>query len=433
MSTRRDSLADVAAAVRRTLAARTRDRHLIDDLTQETLTRLADTERTLSPDAERAYAVVIARNLLTSHFRRQSVRGRHLHRLLDSDSADDPAQLTVDKEETEALASALAQLDPAERELLLRHEVTGIDLATLAGEGNVSRGAIAMRLARGRANLRLEFLLAFRRVELPTDRCRPVLLAMAVGDERRMAQLHADAHLERCPVCADLVGPMTRRDRRIAGWLLIPIAEGVRRSWKAITGHPATAASALLVTVAATGLVLELSAPDAAPPPTSTASIAPPPPASEPPAATTPPPTSAPAAVPAPPPAAPATQPPPPTEGAAPPPADAAPATTPPASPCPPPAALDAIDVSAALACPFAPTVVTVTELSGADGFTAVTGSGLPVSVQLVGTLALPVPLAVGLQVSIAGTISFRLGANSGCRRRRGGRPTRPLAVTAGA
>ena len=200
LSTRPDSLADVATVVRRTLAARTRDRHLIDDLTQETLTRLADAERTLSPDAERAYAVVVARNLLASHFRGQSVRGRHLHRLLDRDGSDDPAQLTVDKEETEALASALAQLDPAERELLLRHEVTGTDLATLAGEGNVSRGAIAMRLARGRANLRLEFLLTFRHVELPTDRCRPVLLAMAVAmsDARRSSTPKATSSAARC-------------------------------------------------------------------------------------------------------------------------------------------------------------------------------------------------------------------------------------------
>ena len=47
---------------------------------------------------------------------------------------------------------------------------------------------------------------------------------------------------------------MTRHDRRIAGWLLIPVAEGVRRAWKAVAGHPAKAASAVLVAVAATGV-----------------------------------------------------------------------------------------------------------------------------------------------------------------------------------
>ena len=247
-----DSLADVAAVVRRTLAARTRDQHLVEDLTQETLARLADSEHRLPPDEQRAYAVVTARNLLASHYRGQSVRGRHLHRLVEHGGPDDPAQVTVDKEETDALTSALSQLPTIERDLLVRHEVGGTDLATLAGEANVSSGAIAMRLARARASLRLEFLLAFRRLELPTDRCRPVLLALAVGDRRRQAQLDADAHVAECPACAELVAPMTGRDRRIAGWLLIPIAEGLRRAWRALRAHPVQAASGAL-TVAATG------------------------------------------------------------------------------------------------------------------------------------------------------------------------------------
>ena len=404
----------MAAVVRRTLAARTRDRHLIDDLTQEALARLADIEHELSPDAERAYAVVIARNLLASHFRGQSVRGRHVHRLVDRAGSDDPAQLTLDKEETEALAAALAQLDPEERDLLMRHEVTGIDLATLAGEVNVSRGAIAMRLARARANLRLEFLLVFRRVELPTDRCRPVLLAMAVGDHRRKAQLDAHRHVERCPVCAGLVEAMTQRDRRIAGWLLIPLAEGLRRARRAIAGHPVQTASAALIAIGATGLVFAADrTPETADRPTGT--VAPSQLPDELPATTAAPttaraPASVPPATPAPAPApAPAPVPPPPGEEAA---VTAAVATVPPATepPCPPPAPLDEIDLTAASGCPFAVTVVSVTELSGTDGFTAVTASGLPVSVQLAGTLALPIALTPGLQVGIAGTISSDSG-----------------------
>ena len=63
---------------------------------------------------------------------------------------------------------ALERIDPDDRDLLLRHESEGVDLATLAHHANVSTGAIAMRLTRARAALRLEFLLAFRRIELPT-------------------------------------------------------------------------------------------------------------------------------------------------------------------------------------------------------------------------------------------------------------------------
>ena len=64
-----DSLADLASVVRGVLRARSRDQHLIEDLTQETLIRLATTEERLTPDAQRAYAIVTARNLLTSHAR----------------------------------------------------------------------------------------------------------------------------------------------------------------------------------------------------------------------------------------------------------------------------------------------------------------------------------------------------------------------------
>ena len=110
--TDRDALADVGTAVRRALAARTSDPHLIDDLTQETLLRLARSEQQLTADEQRAYAVVTARNLLTSHFRSQSVQRRHQHRLVEQDGATDPEQHTIDNEESAALASALTRVDP---------------------------------------------------------------------------------------------------------------------------------------------------------------------------------------------------------------------------------------------------------------------------------------------------------------------------------
>jgi RNA polymerase sigma factor (sigma-70 family) len=433
-------LADVEAVVRRTLAARTRDQHLVEDLTQETLARLAGTEHRFSPDAERAYAVVTARNLLVSHFRRQSVRGRHLHRLLDDEGSDDPAQATLDKEERDAMTSALSQLDPADRDLLMRHEVSGTDLATLAGEANVTSGAIAMRLARARANLRLKFLLAFRRMELPTNHCRPVLLAFAVGDRRRQAQLDADEHVRTCSACAQLVGPMTQRDRRIAGWLLIPVAEGLRRGWRALRSHPVHAASAAMILAGTGALVVAARSPDdgAAPAtvvtaaatatarraaPVASTTVAPTPsaaPASAAPSvARTPAPAqaspTAPAPAPAPPaPTAPAPAPAAPTAPAPAPPAPTAPAPAPPAPPeaspateppCPAPAPLDEMTLADALGCPFAESTVTVTAVSG-DGFQAVTTAQRPVSVDVSGGLGLPVTLVPGLRLAITGTVT---------------------------
>ncbi|HEU4840698.1 MAG TPA: sigma-70 family RNA polymerase sigma factor, partial [Ilumatobacteraceae bacterium] len=254
--TDRDALADVGTTVRRALAARTSDPHLIDDLTQETLLRLARSERQFTADEQRAYAVVTARNLLASHFRGQSVHRRHQHRLVEHDGATDPEQHTIEREETAAMASALTRLDPGDRDLLVRHEVSGTDLATLAGEADVSSGAIAMRLSRARANLRLEFLLVFRRLALPTPQCRPVLLAFATGDRRRQAQLDAVGHVEACPTCAQLVGPMTERDRRVAAWLFVPLGDAARRVRRTFRSWWVRAAVATMVLAAVGGLVV---------------------------------------------------------------------------------------------------------------------------------------------------------------------------------
>ena len=251
-----DSLAGLADVVRGVLVARTNDQHLIEDLTQETLARMLTAEHRLSIDEQRAYAIVTARNLLVSHARSQSVGRRHLHRLVDDTDPDGPERGTLEREETDALAAALEQLDPADRELLLRHESDDADLATLADEAQSTTGAVAMRLARARAVLRLEFLLAFRRVELPTKRCRPVLLALSTGDRRRQAQLDVAGHLGSCATCAELAEPVRERDRRIAGWLLLPFGDSIRRAWRRVWNGPIFPATvALLATVATVSLI----------------------------------------------------------------------------------------------------------------------------------------------------------------------------------
>ena len=326
----------------------------------------------------------------------------------------------------------------------MRHEVSGTDLATLAGEANVTSGAIAMRLARARSNLRLEFLLAFRRMELPTNHCRPVLLAFAVGDRRRQAQLDADEHVRTCSACAQLVGPMTQRDRRIAGWLLIPVAEGLRRGVagaaqpsgargvggvdprrhrrpcrrRPLTGRrgspghggdrgrhgdrsacrtrrehdrgPDTVRRSRLGRAfgrshahpSANGAVPSASVANDARPSASVANSARP---------------SANVAAPAP--ASPTAPAPAPTSPAPP---GTSPATEP---PCPAPAPLDEMNLADALGCPFAESAVTVTAVSG-DGFQAVTTAQLPVSVDVSGGLGLPVTLVPGLRLAITGTVT---------------------------
>jgi RNA polymerase sigma factor (sigma-70 family) len=369
-----DPLVEVGNVVRRVLAARTADQHLVEDLTQETIVRVAGLETRLASEALRAYAIVTARNLLASHARGESVRRRHAHRLVDYTHLDGPEHLTLEQEETDALAAALEQLGPVERELLLRHEAEGVDLATIASETTTSRGAVAMRLSRARAALRVEFLLAFRKISLPSPHCKPVLLAISAGDRRAQQRLDAAAHLSSCETCAALARPVAGRDRRIAGWLIIPIAEAARRAWKGVRSHPmaATMTGVIAVAVAAAAVMVVRS--DGGPETTAT------PPA----------------------PTASATQPSVTTATAITTAAPTVPATA--ANPCPSPGPLDQRQPTESIGCPFTATRLTVLDVPAEEGFWA--AGQQPVWVALVGEGESPIDVEPGQTVTVSGLIA---------------------------
>jgi len=122
------------------------------------------------------------------------------------------------------MAQALARLTERERRTLLAHEVGGADTRTLAEEAGSTAGAIAAQLNRTRARLRVEYLLAAQQVEPPTDRCRPVLIAVSSGDQRRQREVQAAQHLLECDVCAGLSEPLLERGQQRDDALRIPIA-----------------------------------------------------------------------------------------------------------------------------------------------------------------------------------------------------------------
>ena len=62
-----DAILELLPVVRRVVAARIRDPHLVDDLVQETLARMMGARARLEPDALVPYAIVTARNLVASH------------------------------------------------------------------------------------------------------------------------------------------------------------------------------------------------------------------------------------------------------------------------------------------------------------------------------------------------------------------------------
>ena len=212
-----DTDSDVTALipiVRRMVHARVSNPTVAEDLVQETLVRLLGAVHRVEPGMLEAYAIVTARNVVTSMWTEQDRHRRNEHRVVDLVPVEDPDEDLLKQEERHAVASALERLSDRERQALMAHEVSGQDTRSLGSELGVSAGAVAAQLHRGRARLRVEYLLALQDIEPPTDRCRPVLFALSIGDRRRQRELDAGRHLLECDLCASLSQPLTQRAPR---------------------------------------------------------------------------------------------------------------------------------------------------------------------------------------------------------------------------
>ena len=206
-------LAALTALIRRVVSARVSSREAVDDIVQETMARLLATSSRLDGRAVGPYAVVTARNLVASQWRKADTGRRHEHRLFDPRGADAPDEVLVEREEADAVRAALERLTPRERDVLVAHEVEGQDTRSLADRLGSTPGAVAAQLARSRARLRVEYLIELDR-DPPTPQCRPVLVSLSGGDRRRQAELDAGYHLLDCDYCAAVSQPLF--DRRVA-------------------------------------------------------------------------------------------------------------------------------------------------------------------------------------------------------------------------
>jgi serine/threonine-protein kinase RsbT len=217
------AVAALIPIVRRIIGARVRDPSAAEDLVQETLMRvLAATER-IELGMLEPYAIVTARNLVASMWESKDRHRRHQHRVVDLRPPEVPGDELVAREEQAAVAAALERLSVRERRTLVGHEVVGLDTRTLAQEMGSTAGAVAAQLNRTRARLRVEYLLVLEKIEPPTDRCRPVLLALSGGDRRRQREVDAGRHLLECDVCATLSGPLLQRSPQRDDEVRIPI------------------------------------------------------------------------------------------------------------------------------------------------------------------------------------------------------------------
>ena len=186
-----DDIVELTPLIRRTIRARVHDPNTADDLVQETLVRVIEARPRLTEGALASYAVVTSRNLVHSLARSDDRDRRHAHRVVDLNEPERPEDETLRREEQRAVATALARLSAPEREAMVAHEVMGRGNVAIAHDVDSTPGAVAVRLARARAKLRVDYVVALRRAELPTAECRRVLIALSAGDQRRQRTLDA--------------------------------------------------------------------------------------------------------------------------------------------------------------------------------------------------------------------------------------------------
>ena len=252
------SVAELESVLRRVIA-KSAPASSVDDLVQDAVVRVLAARERLTPDSLLAYGIVVARNVLVEDRRRAERRARLEPQLADTRQPELPDAAAMAADEQSALRAALGNLSETDRTALLRHDLDGVDVGDLAGEHGASAGAVATRLSRSRARLRVEYVVAMRRLRLPTTKCLPVLHALSAGDARRQLRLSADRHLLDCPTCASVAPALVERRRSLVAWLGVgPLVEAVRASWARRSPRSTTtaAAGAGAAVVAALAVVL---------------------------------------------------------------------------------------------------------------------------------------------------------------------------------
>ena len=268
----------VEPVLRRVIAARVSDDAAVDDLVQDALEHLLKARGRLAQELMVPYGVVTARNLAASHGRKLRRSDALKPRLVDLVQPESPDEVVLRSEERAAITAALARLPEEERQSLVDHELGGTPVAVLTKDGR-SVGATRVRLARSRAKLRVEYLLALRDIQLPSADCRSTLLALAGGDQARQRSAATGRHLFRCETCASLSEPLVERRRGLA--VLVPVVM-LRRLLHITRSHPVISAAAAAATAGSVAVAVVLAAGGAPPPavastPTPAATVSAPP------------------------------------------------------------------------------------------------------------------------------------------------------------
>ena len=168
-------VADLVPVLRRVVGARIKDPHTVEDLVQETLARLMSSATRVDPDKLHHYGAVTARHVVASYAERND-RARNRSHLL-AEPARRPAARRRAAAGGGPRSSWLPRWPSSPRRTgtwSMAHEVHGQDTSTIAAELGSTPGAVAARLSRARASLRIEYLLAAEAIEprpIGADRC----------------------------------------------------------------------------------------------------------------------------------------------------------------------------------------------------------------------------------------------------------------------
>jgi len=221
-----DALVDLVPMLRRVIGSRVKDPHTVDDLVQEALVRVMAARSRVEPDKLPHYAAVTARNLVATMAERNDRARDRSHLLVDDQEGESPVTDVLRQEERAIVGAALAQLPAGDRDVLVAHEVEGQDTITLAAGQGSTPGAVAARLSRARASLRVEYLLLAEGIEPPTDRCRPVLRALSSRHRRRQRELDASGHVLGCAACSRIKAELfeRREEKTTEGVVRVPVS-----------------------------------------------------------------------------------------------------------------------------------------------------------------------------------------------------------------
>lgn len=127
-----------------------------EDVCQEAfLAALTRLEECRDPSRFSAWLLAIVRNRALNARERRAVReSEPLTRVAHAAGEDDPAENALRSERKEKLLAALSGLPPAQREVVLLHDLEGWRHREIADLLGTSEGAVRVRLLQARRNLR---------------------------------------------------------------------------------------------------------------------------------------------------------------------------------------------------------------------------------------------------------------------------------------